>query len=400
MILTSLDEVSLQCEKIDPKWWFEQPPRNETSSRAADVIDPLLLVHDPPIVQAKGRLTDIQQNLRREKEKELSTCREPSQFEVVDQVLEKRRLQTQNLKSKNTVLQKPRPQFRRPDMYLSAPKRNPLTQSKAESHVRAARRLQIEKREERLLEQRIKDVEIELISSGASRKDIHEIHSEGVQHFFRKARRWRAEKIENDLLHQIEEEDIELNEDLCAQQMKTSNGMDKIWEQYDQDFFAKPRNRIHRLDKAQFEKWAEETEYTYTPIQIPPSQSLLDNLHQQRRAAKELFYVSKEDEEQYVKDIALLHRVRMRKQGKVPPKDVIEEEMSSSESDPEPDLNKNGDLSFHRVQKQSKPKQQIENEIIIREYTTRSGRLTSVKLPVRLQRDGTQIRKIRQQDDS
>lgn len=58
--------------------------------------------------------------------------------------------------------------------------------------------------------------------------------------FSRKARRWRAEKIENDLLQQIEEEDIELNEELCAQRMTTSNGMDKIWERYDQDFLAEP----------------------------------------------------------------------------------------------------------------------------------------------------------------
>ena len=90
----------------------------------------------------------------------------------------------------------------------------------------------------------------------------------------------------------------------------------------------------------------------------------------------------------------------MREQGRVPPEDVTEEEMSSSESDPEPDLNENGDLLFHRVQKQSKPKQQIENEIIIRKHTTRSGQLTSVKLPAGLQREGTQIWKIRQQDDS
>ena len=106
-----------------------------------------------------------------------------------------------------------------------------------------------------MLEQRIKDVEAELRSSGASRKDVRKTHSEGVRHFFsRKACQWRAEKIENDLLQQIEEEDIELNEDLCVQRMKTSNGMDKIWERYDQDLLAEPRNRIHRLDKAQFKK--------------------------------------------------------------------------------------------------------------------------------------------------
>lgn len=59
MILTSLDKVSIIREKINPKWRFEQPPRNKTSSRAEDIINGLLFVHDPPMVQAKGRLTDI-----------------------------------------------------------------------------------------------------------------------------------------------------------------------------------------------------------------------------------------------------------------------------------------------------------------------------------------------------
>lgn len=314
-----------------------------------EAINPLLLVHDPPIAQAKGRPTDAQRNLRREREKELSTRREPSQFEIVNQALEKGRLQKQQLKSKVTALQKSHPRFRKPDMYLSAPKCNLPIESEAEKQARAMQRLQIEKKEERLLEKRIKDVEAELRSSGASRKDVRETHSEGVQVFFRKARRWRAEKIENDLLQQIEEEDIELNEALCAQRMTTSNGMDKIWERYDQDFLAEPQNRIHRLNKAQFEKWAEETGYTYTPIQIPPSQSLLDNLYRERRAAKELFYISKEDENQYINDVALLRRVTMREQRRVPPEDITEEEegISSSESDPELDLNKDRNLYPH-----------------------------------------------------
>lgn len=64
-------------------------------------------------------------------------------------------------------------------------------------------------------------MEIELRSFGAFRKDVRKIHSEGVQHFFRKARQWRAEKIENNLFQQIEEEDIELNKNLYAQRMKT-----------------------------------------------------------------------------------------------------------------------------------------------------------------------------------
>lgn len=124
-------------------------------------------------------------------------------------------------------------------------------------------------------------------------------------------------------------------------------------------------SRIHHLDKVRFEKWAEETGYTYTLIQIPPSQSLLDNLYRERRAVKELFYFSKD---QYLNDVALLRRVKMCEQGRVPPEDITEEEgTSSSESDPEPDLNEDGDLYLHRAQKKSRPKQ----------YTTSSGGITS-----------------------
>ena len=244
------------------------------------------------------------------------------------------------------LLQKSHPRFRKPDMYFSAPKCNLRIESEAEKQARAMQRLQIKKKEERLLEKRIKDMEVKLISSKTSQKDIRKIHSEDVQVFFRKSCRWQAEKIENDLLQQIEEEDIELNKELCAQQMIMSNGMDKIWECYDQDFFAKPRNCIHRLDKAQFKRWAEETGYTYIFIQIPPSQSLLDNLYWERRAAKELFYISKEDENQYINDVVLLYHVTICEQEKVPSKDIMEkeEEISSSKSDPKPDLSKDGDL--------------------------------------------------------
>ena len=179
--------------------------------------------------------------------------------------------------------------------------------------------------------------------------------------------------------------------------MATSNGMDKIWERYEEDFLAEPRNRIHRLDKIRFEEWAKETGYTYTPTQILPSQFLLDKLNQERRAAKELFYVSKDDENQYVNDVALLRRVTIREQGRVAPEDITEEEeTSSSESDPEPDLNDNENSHPIQAPKKLKSKQQTENkEIILREHVTRSGRITSVKVPVGLQRDGTQIRKVR-----
>lgn len=129
-------------------------PRHEASNRTVEAIDPLLLVHDPSIAQAKGRPTDVQWNLRREKEKELSTRREPLRFEIVDHMLEKGRLQKQQLESKVTALQKSHPRFRKPDMYLSAPKCNPPIESEAEKQARAMRRLQIEKKEERLLKKK------------------------------------------------------------------------------------------------------------------------------------------------------------------------------------------------------------------------------------------------------
>lgn len=367
------------------------------------------------MAQAKRRPTDAQRSLRREEEEELSTQREPSCFELVDQAVAKNKRQllsastTQQSKqlraskAQNNSSENGRPQFRRPHTHLLVSQRQPLPvtplpESNADHGARLKRRTKIEKKEERLLEQRIKDIEADLRNLGASRQDVRETHNEGIRDFFRKARRWRAEKIENDVLQQIEDEDVELNETLCAQRMRASNGMDKIWERYDQDFLAQPRNRIHRLDKARFEKWAEESGYTYTPIQVPPSQSLLDNLYQQRRDAKELFYVGKEDEAQYIEDIALLRRVKMREQGRVPPEDVTEEEFISSESDPEPDLNDNEDFPYSWRQTQPKPKRQAEDhkDTIVHEHTTRSGRVTSFKLPPGLQRDGTQIRKTRQ----
>lgn len=83
---------------------------------------------------------------------------------------------------------------------------------------------------------------------------------------------------------------------------------------------------IHCPDKARLEKWAEETGYTYSPIQIPPSQSPLRNLYHESRAAKQRFNVSREDEDQYVNDVALLRRVTMRNQRRVAPEDITEEE--------------------------------------------------------------------------
>lgn len=49
-------------------------------------------------------------------------------------------------------------------------------------------KLQIERKKERLLEKRFKDVEAELRSFRASQKDIYKTHSKDIQVFFQKAR--------------------------------------------------------------------------------------------------------------------------------------------------------------------------------------------------------------------
>lgn len=98
--------------------------------------------------------------------------------------------------------------------------------------------------------------------------------------------------------------------------------------------------------------------YTYTAIRIPPSQSFFDNLYRERRAAKELFYVSKEDEDRYVKDVALLRRVTMREQGRSPPEDITEEEkISSNKSDPESDLDKDVFILNHLGKNQGRKRE-------------------------------------------
>lgn len=95
------------------------------------------------MAQAKGRPTDVQRNLRREKEKEQSTRREASRFEVVDRALKRNKPQLVQFltaksskqlsasKSTNPPSQKSHPQFRRPDEYLLAPIQKPLPLNEA-----------------------------------------------------------------------------------------------------------------------------------------------------------------------------------------------------------------------------------------------------------------------------
>lgn len=109
--------------------------------------------------------------------------------------------------------------------------------------------------------------------------------------------------------------------------------------------------------------------------------------------------MSNDDKNQYINDVALLRHVTICEQGRVPCEDITkEEETSYSKSDPEPELNKNKNSFLVPVSKKLKSKQQTGNkEIIIREHITCFGQVTSVKVPVGLQRDGTQIRKVRDQ---
>ena len=99
-----------------------------------------------------------------------------------------------------------------------------------------------------------------------------------------------------------------------------------------------------------------------------------------------------------MKDTALLHRVKMQKQGQIPLENLTkEEEISSSKSDPELGLNDNEDFSHSEERKHLKLlKKRAENpkaDTIVHEYITCSGRITSFRLSYGLQRDETQIRK-------
>lgn len=88
--------------------------------------------------------------------------------------------------------------------------------------------------------------------------------------------------------------------------------------------------------------------------------------------------------------------MKIQKRGQIPLEDLTEEEeISSSKSDPELDLNDDEDFSHSEEWKHLKlSKKRAENpkaDIIIHEHITRSGRIISFRLPYRLQRDGTQI---------
>ena len=168
---------------------FEQPPRHEASNRTSEAIDLFFIPCSWPTHSPKGQPTDVQWNLRQEKEKEQSTRWEPSRFELVDCALEKDKPQrVQSLKSKSSKLlsasesvnlssHKSHPQFRRPDPSLLAPIAKPPPPNEADNRGRATRKLRIGKNEGRLLEQRIHDIEMGLWSRGASRKDVREIVS-------------------------------------------------------------------------------------------------------------------------------------------------------------------------------------------------------------------------------
>lgn len=76
----------------------------------------------------------------------------------------------------------------------------------------------------------------------------------------------------------------------------------------------------------------------------------------------------------------------MRERGQIPLEDLTEEEeISSSESDPELDLNDDEDFPHSEERRHLKPpKKRVGNpkaDTIVHEHITRSGRVTSFRLP-------------------
>lgn len=128
----------------------------------------------------------------------------------------------------------------------------------------------------------------------------------------------------------------------------------------------------------------------------------MDKLFQERRVVEELFNVSKNDKNHYINIVALLCCITICKQRKVLPKNITEkEEISSSNSDFKPNLNKNKNLYPIQISKKSKLKQETRNKKQGNYYSkacTCSGWTTSVKVPMGLQKSETQIWKVRDQE--
>ena len=85
----------LQRDDIHVKWWFQRPPEqaHRHDTPPPNVIDPLLLVHEPEIVaRPRGRPTIAMRNERlqterAQREANNSTQREPSGFERIEEAL-------------------------------------------------------------------------------------------------------------------------------------------------------------------------------------------------------------------------------------------------------------------------------------------------------------------------
>ena len=94
----------------------------------------------------------------------------------------------------------------------------------------------------------------------------------------------------------------------------------------DEDFLVQPRNRIHRLDKAQFESWTKESNLRRPRYRFHPVNLFL------------ISYISKEE---MLKSFSMLVKkmkhsmlkngwVKTREQGRVPQEKITEEEIISS----------------------------------------------------------------------
>lgn len=101
----------------------------------------------------------------------------------MDHVLEKYRLQKQNLVSKVTALLKSLPKFLNLNVYLSILKRNLPIENEDKKQDRTKQKREIKKKEEYLLEKRINEIETELKSLRASRKEVYKIYNEDVEAF-------------------------------------------------------------------------------------------------------------------------------------------------------------------------------------------------------------------------
>lgn len=164
--------------------------------------------------------------------------------------------------------------------------------------------------EDKLLRQKQKDSEKELLDLGASKKDLRFLGESLDSYFFPQARRIKRDTISETLHQEADDEFWKLNEKNIQDRRIASGKYDLCFEIYSEDFLQLPFNKTLRDDKKQYDKWVNETGYITTPLIYGLAKEKLDKFHAHICTDEEKKIEKEED--------SLAWRVTARSQGRDP----------------------------------------------------------------------------------